>query len=338
MTEQTLLPPPDETSEPTATQSAPAARSRGPWLYGAGFVLLSCAIVYVWQHPATPGGSPATQTIERHLSDIDARIAALQTPATQGDSPATQTIEDHVSDIDSRLARLEQRPAVDVGKLMARLDALDGRMADQAQLASRMDTLSGRIESLSGRDQAGLDAGKQQLDALTSRVAAAEDDAKNLAVLSKRLNRIAKLQEASFALASGRPLGDLPNAPEALARYAHNAPPTEAQLRLRFPSAEQAALATKQLDNSDAPFVDRVWDRAQGLITIRRGDDVVIGNPATVILNKAQVALDAGDLPGAVASVERLTGPPGQAVADWLADAKALLTARAALADMADQA
>ena len=63
-----------------------------------------------------------------------------------------------------------------------------------------------------------------------------------------------------------------------------------------------------------------------------------MGNPTTIILNQAQVALDAGDLAGAVASVERLKGQPGQAIAGWLADAKALLTARSALADMADQA
>ena len=288
---------------------APPRRNLGPWLYGLGFLLLAGAIFYVWQYPNTSGESSGMQAIEQHLSDIDVRIS-----------------------------RLEQRPAQDAGKITARLDALDGRMADQTQLASRMDTLSGRIESLSGRDQAGIDAGKQQLNALTSRVAAAEESANSLAVVSKRLNRIAKLQEASFALASGRPIGDLPNAPEALVRYAHTAPPTETQLRLRFPAAEQAALATKQPDNSEAPFLDRVWGRAQGLVTIRRGNEIVVGNPTTIILNQAQVALDAGDLAGAVASVERLKGQPGQAIADWLADAKALLTARSALADMADQA
>lgn len=309
MTEQPLLPAPDETSGPIAVPQAPPRRNLGPWLYGLGFLLLAGTIFYVWQYPNTSGESSAMQAAEQRLSDIDVRIS-----------------------------RLEQHPTQDVGKITARLDALDGRMADQTQLASRMDTLSGRIEALSGRDQAGIDAGKRQLDALTSRVTAAEENANSLAVVSKRLNRIAKLQEASFALASGRPIGDLPNAPAALTRYAHTAPPTETQLRLRFPAAEQAALATKQPDNSDAPFLDRVWDRAQGLVTIRRGDEVVVGNPTTIILNQAQVALDAGDLAGAVASVERLKGQPGQAIAGWLADAKALLTARSALADMADQA
>jgi hypothetical protein len=156
--------------------------------------------------------------------------------------------------------------------------------------------------------------------------------------MAKRLSRIAKLQEASFALASGRPIGDLPNAPEALTRYAHAAPPTETQLHLRFLHDEQAAVAAKQPDDSDGPFVDRVWERAQGLITIRRGDDVVVGNPTAVALSRAQAALETGDLTGAVSAVDALKGKPGQAMAGWLADAKALLGARSALAAMADQA
>jgi hypothetical protein len=245
---------------------------------------------------------------------------------------------DLVADIDGRLTRLEQRPTPDLGKLTARLDALDGRVVDQTQLAVRVDTLSGRIESLSGRDQTGLDATRQQVDALTNRVAAVESHAGNLGSLTKRLDRIARLQEASFALAAGRPIGDLPNAPDALARYARAAPPTEAQLRLRFPREAQTALAAKQPDRSDAPFADRVWERAQGLITVRRGDDVVVGNPAAIILSRAQTTLDAGDIAGAVNAVEALSGQPAKAMANWLSDAKALLSARSALAEMADQA
>src|SRR6202012_763492 len=169
-----------------------------------------------------------------------------------------------------------------------------------------------------------------------NRVAAVESNAVNFEAVIKRLNRIARLQEASFALASGRPIGDLPNAPAALARYAQVAPPTEAQLRLRFPRDEQAALAAKQPDDTSAPFMDRVWERAQGLITIRRGDDVVVGNPSAVALSRARAALDAGDLAGAVAAIDTLKGAPARAMASWLADAKALLGARSALADMAD--
>jgi hypothetical protein len=291
----------------------PPRRDLVPWFYGLGFLVLAAAIFYLWQYPKMP----------REVT---------------GDTSALQAVQQHLAAADQRLSKVEQGPAADIAKITARVDALDGRVADQTQLASRLDTLSGRIESLSGRDQSGLDAVKQQLDALTARVTAVEANAGNLDAAAKRLNRIARLQEASFALASGRPVGDVPDAPAALARFAHAAPPTEEQLRLRFAPAEKAALAAKQPDEGNAPFIDRVLERAQGLITIRRGDDIVVGNPTAVTLSHARTSLDQGDLTGAVDAVETLKGQPAQAMATWLADAKALLGARSALAEMADRA
>jgi hypothetical protein len=327
MTEQPLLPPPDEAPEPVVVVPKPPRRDPVPWLYGLGFIVLAAAIVYLWQYPSTPGEQAAdASAMQQRLSEIDARLTRLE----QRPAPDLDKLTARVDALDGRV--------VDQAQLANRLNTLEGRLADQTQLGSRVDALSGRIEALSGRLQTGLDTTKQQLDGLTNRIAAVESNAGSVDTVTKRLNRLAKLQEASFALAAGRPIGDLPDAPEALARYSHAAPPTEAQLRLRFPLAGQAALAAKQPDSSDAPFVDRVWERAQGLITIRRGDDVVVGNPAAVILGRAQAALDAGDIAGAVTAVDALKGPPALAMAGWLTDAKALLSARSALADMADQA
>ncbi len=312
MTEQTLLPPPDVMPEPAA---APPRRLRSevlPWLFGFGFIVLAVAIVYVWQFPNAP-------------RDNDA------------DSPALRAANQQIADMDVRLSRIEKRPTPDFGQLISRVDALDGRVADQTQLASRLDTLSGRIESLSGRNQTGIDATSQKIDDLATRVAALEANAGAVETVTKRLNRIARLQEASFALDSGRPVGDVPGAPEALARFAHTPPPTEAALRLRFAPAEQAALASKQPDTPAIPLVDRVLQRAESLITIKRGDDIVVGSPVAVALGRARSALDLGDLEGAVTAVETLAGQPAEAMAQWLADAKALLAARSALDQMADK-
>ena len=313
MTETPLLPPPDPDPEVTAPAPGPPRRNVVPWLYAIGFIVLASAIIYLWQFPTT--------------SDEPARNEA-----------AIQAVEQRLADTDARLSRLEQRPVADIGKINARLDAVDGRTADVAQLTARLDTLSGRIESLSGRDQTGLDGIKQQISALTARVAAIETSNESTATVSRRLDGVAKLQEASFALATGKPVGDLPGAPDALARYAHAPPPTESELRLRFPQAESAALAAPQPNEDNAPFIDRVWDRAQNLVTVRRGQQTLAGNPASVILTRAQTALDAGDLASAASIVGSLKGPPKDAMASWLADANALLNARAALAQLAAQA
>lgn len=132
-------------------------------------------------------------------------------------------------------------------------------------------------------------------------------------------------------------MGDIPGAPPALTRYAAAKPPTEAELRLAFPAVERAALAASRPDIQGKPFLDRAWARAQTLVTVRQGDDVVVGDAASGILARAHTALEAGDLAGAVAILSDLKGVAAQPVASWLDDAKGLLAARAALADMAEQ-
>jgi hypothetical protein len=349
MTEQTLLPPSDPPPIASVTTRTTARRNVVPWFYALGFLILAVAIFYLWEYPTSPaetaGEASALHELDQHLADIGARLDHLeQQPLPDlGKIIARVDALEHrpppdFGKITPRIDALEQRLSPDLGKITARVDALESRVADQAQLASRIDTLSGRIESLSGRDQTNGDAAKEQISALTSRLIALEANAGNLETITKRLSRVARLQEAFFALESGRPIGDLPEAPEVLARYSHIAPPTEADLRLRFPQAEQAALEAGQSEELNQPFVGRVWEKAQGLITIRRGDEVMVGNPCEVILNRARTALDAGDIVRAITAVESLSGRPSQAMAKWLADAKALVDARSALAQLAAQA
>ena len=75
-----------------------------------------------------------------------------------------------------------------------------------------------------------------------------------------------------------------------------------------------------------------MWLQIQSLVTVRDGDRVLSGAPATVVLGHARERLNAGDLGGAVADVERLDAAAAHAMADWHDRARALLAARAALA------
>ncbi len=317
MNEQPLSSPSDEPQpEATPAVSTPSPhqprRNPVPWLYGIGFIILALAIVYLWQNTTSP-------------AEVTADAAELR------------NLDQRVTELAGHINQLEQRPVPDVGKISSRLDELSARIVNQAPLASRVDDLSGRIEALSTRSQTGLDAAKQQLDVVARRVSAFESTASGLGSLTGRLDQLVRLQQVSLALSSGRPLGDLPNAPEALERYAQIKPPTEADLRLRFPGAEAAMLASMPSGQADVPFADRIWQRAQGLVTVRRGDDVVVGNSSSTVLNQAQALLNAGDLSGAVGAVEALKVQPGSAMDDWLAQAKALLAARSSLAGLADK-
>jgi hypothetical protein len=340
---------------PPSHGPAPPRRGFLAWLYGLGFLILAAAIFYVWQHPNVPAETaPGTDT--------------GTAPGIAMGTPDTRAVERKLDAIDTRLSRLEQQPrppsATDLGKITAQLDALEARVSDQTRLASRLDVLSGRIESLSGLNQSGIDGIRQQLEISSGRLTAVEkttgtvlesgidairkqldDTAARLAAVEKtaggseavanRLDRLARIQAASLALANGQPLGELPDAPPALSRYANTAPPTMAHLRLTFPEMERAALAAGPSANSDGRFIDRVWERAQGLVTVRQGDDVVVGNASAVVLTRAGAALEAGDLAAAVRETALLGPNALRAAADWLAEAQALADARAALTDLA---
>jgi hypothetical protein len=277
-----------------------------PWLTGAGFVILVSGLIWVWQHPAIPSASiEQTEILARQLSALEARVARLeQRPQPQGPD---------LGPLSTRVAALEQRPvpqgapsapAPDLAPLEMRLAALEQRQPPN------LAPLEARIADLSHRQEA---------------------DELRLAANERSARRIPLVQAAGLALAAGQKLGDLPGAPPALARFADANPPTEAALRLAFPPAAREALAAAHPDTEGKPLLTRLWAKAQDLVTIRQGDRVLVGDPAAGVLEHARAALDAGDLAAATAAVATLQGTAAQAMAVWLAQARSLLEARAAL-------
>jgi hypothetical protein len=129
-----------------------------------------------------------------------------------------------------------------------------------------------------------------------------------LAALAQQQSRTSQLQAAGAALQAGRPLGQIAGAPPALAKFATQAPPTEASLRLSFDAAAQAAHAAGQPPPGNMPLLDRMWQRAQASITVKQGDKVVVGDALSDTLEQAR-----------------------HAMAPWKAQAQSLLDARAAL-------
>ena len=142
------------------------------------------------------------------------------------------------------------------------------------------------------------------------------------------------MQAATSALHDGAPLGPLPDAPPALARFATIAPPTLATLRRDFTPAATAALAAS-LPVEETAISSQIWRRLAALVTVRQGDAVLFGPPAALVLTLAQTRLDAGDLQGALAALDTLDTGAAPAMAPWRRDAQALLDARAALAALA---
>ncbi len=312
---------PEPPPPPPAPREEPRRR-RGPWpvLAALLFVLLFAAVGWLWlqqQQQQQAGGGAA----------VTAELAALQ---------------DRVAALDRQVAGLSSRPApapaaaVDLRPLEARVAALEQRPAqpapappqDLSPLAQKLDSVAADAAAAKGQE---ADLGGR-LAALEQRLSTAEQQADQLGAKAAVAQRIA---QAQVALEGGAPLGSIPGAPPALARFAEQSPPTEAALRLTFPDAAAAAEQASRPSVAGKSFGERMWLRARALITVKQGDRVVVGAPAAEVLGQARARLDAGDLAGAVAALDGLDGPAAQAMAGWRAQAQSLLDARAALAQMA---
>lgn len=353
--------PPDPPAEAPPAAPPPRRSAVGPVLGVLGFLVLAGGIGYVWyqqqqfqQHqPDTAGQLHAldqkVQGLNQQVSAMQAQPgnqvpAELKTLAAKVDALQQKKPPD-LSSIESRLTALEQRKPADLTPLENQMKALQQQIAATQQqsqqingLSQQVKTLAQQVQEAATRSQQAGSALTQRLDTDESRLVTLEQNSKKISQLTERATRLARLQAAQMALAQGHALGDIPDAPAALARYASDPPPTEASLRLAFPAAEKAAFSAVSPDTADKPFLSRVLANAEGLVTVRQGDRVLVGNPTAGVLARAHAALEAGDLAGAVADVSSLSGAPAQAMQSWLHQAKALLAARSALADMVAKA
>ena len=240
------------------------------------------------------------------------------------------TLKTQQAELGKKLDQAGQQAESNLAPVKSQLAALEKKQSDTAS------GTSGKLDQVTQR----IDALGSQVDKLGSRLDAVEAQSKEtgsaLASLKGQAQQVGQLQAANVALNAGQPLGEIEGAPPALAQFAHSAPPTESGLRLSFEKAAEAARHASQpalTDNQN--FVDRMWTRAQQSVTIRQGDNVVVGDPISGYLASAREKLDAGDLSGAVNALDGLAGPARAAMSGWIDQAQSLLNARAAIAKMA---
>ncbi|WP_421994946.1 hypothetical protein [Roseococcus sp.] len=285
-----------------------------------------------------------------------AAVAALNQRIEQGRAAASQALDGRVKSLEDALTqrlgegqaalgrRIEameqaasQRAAADQAEVR-RLEALERSAAERAagELA-----LGRRVEAI---DQTATQRAAQFEQTLSQRLAAVEqsttervapiqDALRRLGANEARTERLTTLGALRTLLDGGQPLGAaLPRLggtpPEALARYATAAPPTEAALRLSFEEAVRQARAATQSQET-------LTSRLNSLLTVRRGDEVIWGDSSEVQIERARRALEAGDIDGAVVALARLPEANRAALRGWTAEAEALVAARAALRTLA---
>ncbi len=273
------------------------------------------------------------QQVQERLQQVQDRLTTLSTQAQDQLTALNKQIQD-------RSAAMSQQ----IAALSGRIDGFAALRDDIGQLDQKLDQLGREQQGETEKIQSLTTAQKNAESGLTSRIGNNEtviqelrDAVRKLDAGLNRATTAAQAQAALAALAAGRPVGTISGAPSAVTRYATEPPPTLAELRRSFDAvAAQAQAASRPAGQGDG-FLDRVWTRAQGLVTVRQGDHVIVGDPAAGVIAQAREDLDVGDLAGAVEAVSKMTGPAAPAMAGWLQSARSLLAARTALIGMAGQ-
>lgn len=277
----------------------------------------------------------------------DARLAALDSRVQEDARRTEARIAQAEATLANRLTGAEQSLAARVTAaeqaFAPRLAALDAALNQRVEaagqsMAQRLDAAGKSLDERLARAEAGVNERMgQQEAALAQRVQGFEQRLAQAEAAERRLTALAARGTIQASLEAGRPLGQalsgLPGTPPvALTRYRDAAPPTEAALRLSFEDAARAArLAAEPQGQSVA---DTALSRLSGLVTVRRGEQVVVGDAVSGELERARRSLDAGDLPGAVERLEKLPAPSRDAMAGWIGQARELVEARAALRDI----
>jgi len=308
-----------------------------------------------------PAPSVDLSGLEGRLTQLTARLEAAERRAIEQVQAAEQ-----------RVRALEARPVVDPGSVTPRgefselgtrvqqtgeqLSQLRGRVAEVAEQGSSRATQleQAAAQRVQQTEQAlrqsltALEAATQQkvqaeTQAIGQRISTLEQEQKRFTALEQRTAQLAAIDRLRSALAAGQPLGaalqSIKDAPPTLARFATVAPPTEAGLKLGFEQAAQQARAASDAamkpDGSKSSVMQSAGQRLSGLVTVRRGEQVVWGDAAEAELERARRALAAGDLELSLTALEKLPPAARKAMEGWADQARALIAARAALRQLA---
>ena len=309
------------------------------------YAALAARVAAVEARPIAPSkGIDAVQSavgeLAHHVDQLDSRLAVIEKrPAPL--NPDTDAINSALSALTRRVDQLETADRPDLGPIRSAVQQLEQRLAAiEAQLTSRIAS-----EAAASKDvqQELSHLGKVEAD-LTGRVVALEREgqSQNKAELRTDGMLALLLGQMREAIEQARPFpaefdafirlardSDLAAAAQPLAQPARNGVASRAVLVKGLAElAGRMAVASEPAVKSD--WREQTLARLRGLVTIRRidgsshtGSDGPVGT--------AQAALDRGDLAGAVAALEPLTGADADAARSWLLMARERLAAEKAL-------
>ncbi|TWA67056.1 inner membrane protein [Azospirillum brasilense] len=320
----------------------------------------AAALSQPWWGPRVPGwpaaGGPAAPSaaapvaqpdpaLRNQIQQLTERLAKLeQRPAAapaEGNAAASgidqQTLDNAVGQLAARIQQLEERPQAAAAAAPAEPDPRVAQLTEQlGQVQQRVDAVGNEAQA-AGQIRQEVDALKQELAAVNQAVETRRDAATAAQTL------VLAAGQLRSALAAGQPFqqelqavravasGDaqVTQPLEAVAGYAAKGVPTQPQLTDRFTAmASDIVRADNQGEGND--WVEQVTGKIATLVTVRRSGGDAVGDGASAVVARAEAALQAGNLGGAVKELAALKGPAAQVAAPWIADAKARLAANEA--------
>lgn len=316
-----------------------------------------------------PVVDPLTALAER-LDNLEAEIGTLGETARAAQSAAESAAEaaaarpdtdmDALTDLVARFDRLEKRldelearplavaaeggsqaaavnePLLNlIGSLRERIVSLEAR---ETVAPSDLETVTSRIETAesgAGERIAGLEADLAAVRQLAEKRAPQRERA-GLLLLAVGQLEAATATSGSYAaqLASVQDLaaGGSDEVAGALSVLdAHDGGvETVASLTQRFNDLAKAVSQAK-MAGSDEGLVGKTLNTVASLVTIRR-TDVAEGPGVDAILVRAESAVKAGDIAGAITALEELSGAPAERASGWIEAAKARVAVDQAVA------
>lgn len=274
---------------------------------------LNLRLAAVEQRAVTTQGSDAA-ALEQRLVALE---AAAKTKSPDDLSTSVTNQARLLTNVSARIATLESGIGniAKVEDLATRLAALEGKSAE----ANSVLALSERVGAIEKRDSVAATA-------LVVAAAQLRDVARSgrpYAVELETVIQLAKRANTSFDV-------------EPLAPAAAKGLPRADTLKVSFPDMAAAVARSSVVPADTANWFKRVLDRALSIMSIRPFGNVDGATPGA-ILARAEQALRADNLAGAVSELETLTGEPAKAATAWLAQAKAQVTAERALEELASR-
>ncbi|MCB2107969.1 MAG: hypothetical protein KDE14_09730, partial [Rhodobacteraceae bacterium] len=308
--------------------------------------------------PEPSGPDPQVVAFQNKASQLEQAVATLANRVGTLESAPRGADNAAVSALSTRIAALETRPAAEADTAensAATNQALIGQASQLTALTARVATLEAalgnavRLEELAGRLTAleGKAADANNVLSLAERVAALERGDRDAAADRTRAAALVlAAAQLRAAVDGGRPYTvELETVKTLAARagtafdpagfdgFASSGLATFDALRGSWPEIAAAAVRAAVNPATEEGWLRRSIDRALSIATLRPVGDTA-GDSAAAIAARVEKRLAEQNLPAAVGEADKLTGPAADAARDWIASARARLTADQRLAEL----